>query len=630
MSHPLLQSYSYSLVALSVAIGVLASLNALHIAGRIYAAEGRARALWLAGGAVTMGIGIWSMHFVGMLALQLPIHVEYRLPQLIESVGVAIGASGFALWVAARSRVHHATLLSAATGMGIAIAGMHYIGMAGMEMHATIAYDATLYALSVGIAVTASYVALFIARRLRAEETRGGQLARFGAALVMGAAIAGMHYTGMAAANFLPIQGTPAQHTVTLPPVVLATLVTIGGALLGGLALLAAMLDRLLRLRTAEAQLRAEKEAAEATSRAKSEFLSNMSHELRTPLNSIIGFSNLLLKNKADNLRPLDMTYLSRISSNGTHLLGVINGVLDLSKIEAGRMDLEMTDVDVDVVVHETLDELASQVQATNILLIADVADHIGALHADRARLKQIIINLVGNALKFTERGSVTVRVVSNPGSTVPVRLDVIDTGIGIPDDRREAVFEAFRQADATTTRKYGGTGLGLTITRALAELMGWRISVASEVGVGTTFSVHLTAVDGAEATVGHTLSTVTATEEQVAGTSSDDKQFVVLIIDDEEDARTLLKCELEESECRVVAASSADEGIAVARRLKPDLITLDIMMPGKNGWEALRELKADAELRHIPVVIVSVVANESAERGHGEAGRIDKPVTRE
>lgn len=273
MSHSLTQSDSDSLVVLSVAIGVLASLNALHLTGRIQVTEGRTRVLWLAGGALSMGVGIWSMHFVGMLALQLSVPVAYALPQLAESVGVAIGASGFALWIAGRVTVRRWELAAAAAVMGMAIAGMHYIGMAGMTMPASIVYDTAFYWLSVAIAVTASFVALVLARRLRTDESRRGHVMRAAAALIVWFAIAGMHYTGMAAANFVPMPHAGVVTNLALPPSFLAALVTVGGVLLGGLALVAAMLDRLVRNRTVEAQLRAEKEAADATNRAKSEFL---------------------------------------------------------------------------------------------------------------------------------------------------------------------------------------------------------------------------------------------------------------------------------------------------------------------------------------------------------------------
>jgi signal transduction histidine kinase len=229
--------------------------------------------------------------------------------------------------------------------------------------------------------------------------------------------------------------------------------------------------------------------AAEAANAAKSAFLANMSHELRTPLNSIIGFTNILQRGDLTRYTPQEQMYLARVRANGMHLLGLINGVLDLSKIEAGETGLELVPVDLAAVVRETLGELEPQAEARGVVLLAELPQ-AAMLTADPQRLKQIVVNLVGNAVKFTERGVVTVRVVTDEESGVPLRMNVVDTGIGIPPDRLETIFEAFQQADSTIARHHGGTGLGLTITRSLAALMGWTVVAKSAVGTGSTFSV--------------------------------------------------------------------------------------------------------------------------------------------
>jgi signal transduction histidine kinase len=229
--------------------------------------------------------------------------------------------------------------------------------------------------------------------------------------------------------------------------------------------------------------------AAEAANAAKSAFLANMSHELRTPLNSIIGFTNILQRGDTARFTPQELMYLARVRANGMHLLALIDGVLDLSKIEAGETELELAPVNLAALVRETLGELEPQAEARGVALLAELPQ-TATLTADPRRLKQIVVNLVGNAVKFTERGVVTVRLVTDAASGAPVRMNVMDTGIGIPEDRLETIFDAFQQADSTISRHHGGTGLGLTITRSLATLMGWSVIAESAVGAGSTFSV--------------------------------------------------------------------------------------------------------------------------------------------
>ncbi|HKW11107.1 MAG TPA: PAS domain S-box protein [Gemmatimonadaceae bacterium] len=245
------------------------------------------------------------------------------------------------------------------------------------------------------------------------------------------------------------------------------------------------------RKRNEEAILSA-RDAAEAASRAKSEFLSRMSHELRTPLNSVIGFARVLRRDGADRFAADDLTYLDRIQVNGEHLLKLVNDLLDVAKIEAGRLTAERGMVRLDALVREIVEQLEGQPRAAGVVLRADVPATPVMIQTDSRLLRQVLINLAGNALRFTHRGQVVISLVVDASNHRPGRIDVTDTGIGIPADRQRAIFEPFEQADSTTSRAYGGTGLGLSIARSLCETLGYRLSLDSTPGVGSTFSVHL------------------------------------------------------------------------------------------------------------------------------------------
>jgi PAS domain S-box-containing protein len=402
------------------------------------------------------------------------------------------------------------------------------------------------------------------------------------------------------------------------------------------------------RVRAEEALVVAKNEA-EAANKAKSDFLANMSHELRTPLNSVIGFTNIMLKNKEGRFSEKDIGFLQRVLTNGKHLLALINEVLDLAKVEAGRMELIIEEVDLSKLCVETVQQLEGQAKTKEglIVLRSDVPDAVAMVKTDSAKLKQVIINLVGNALKFTEQGSVTVRLELAPDKRTPVAISVVDTGIGIPQDRLEAIFEAFQQADAGTSRKYGGTGLGLTLSRSICQLMGYDLIVESELGKGSVFKIVIgeraarpvkvreTDTRG-ETTPAASAQTTAAAPAGAAppkdapGARSGLRELKVLVVDDEKDSRLLISHVLEDFGCTVVTAGSGEQGIELAREHAPDLMTLDLMMPGMTGWEVLKHMKADPELRRIPIVVISVVAGEGRGSLLGAVDLVTKPFERE
>ena len=384
--------------------------------------------------------------------------------------------------------------------------------------------------------------------------------------------------------------------------------------------------------RQAELELIVARDAAEAASRAKSDFLARMSHELRTPLNSIIGFANVLGKNKPDTMTHDQLSWCNRIATNGLHLLGLINDILDLSKIEAGRMTLELSEVPLDVLVRATVDELEGQTRDRPVLLRATVPEGLQPLLSDAARMKQVLINLIGNALKFTERGEVNV-VVEADARGRPTLVTVRDTGIGIPADRLDAIFSVFEQAESTTSRRFGGTGLGLAISRSLCELMGHHLDAQSIEGVGTTMTVRLGTVPVTSPRLTPALGSPVITREFTPSdplAMSEREGPLALVVDDDPDARLLLGQLITEEGCRVVVADSGIEALSLARELMPAIIFLDLRLPKISGFDVLRILRADEALQNTPVIIVSVVGKESFPSLVGAAEILDKPVSRE
>ncbi|HJR11871.1 MAG TPA: response regulator [Rhodanobacteraceae bacterium] len=359
------------------------------------------------------------------------------------------------------------------------------------------------------------------------------------------------------------------------------------------------------------------KEDADNANRSKSVFLANMSHELRTPLNAIIGYSELLVEEAEDSGDTASVPDLQKIRGAGKHLLGLINSVLDLSKIEAGKMELSLEEIEVEELLASVRATIAPLVKEKGNTLVMD-GENLGRMHVDVTKLRQVLFNLLGNASKFTEHGTIRLRAHRETRSTGDwLVFEITDTGIGMTPEQQARVFEPFTQADASTSRRYGGTGLGLSLSRRFAELMGGDIAMTSESGVGTTFTVGIPAE-------------CDATAKSVPAPDATSQRARVLIIDDNAADRDVLARMLAREGYRAALASDGEGGVKLARELLPELILLDVMMPTVDGWAVLKQLKADPQLAVIQVVVISVIDDPQLGASLGAAGYLVKPVDRQ
>jgi signal transduction histidine kinase/DNA-binding response OmpR family regulator len=367
-----------------------------------------------------------------------------------------------------------------------------------------------------------------------------------------------------------------------------------------------------------ENALTAARDQAEAMSRTKSSFLANMSHELRTPLNAIIGYSEILQEDAADKEDKESIDDLQKIESAGRHLLGLINNILDLSKIEAGKMDIFIEEVDVQALVKEVLSivkPLADKNQ--NSIEVICPAD-IGTFRSDHTKVKQCLLNLLSNANKFTSKGTLTLLVAREDNSRASFRVS--DTGIGMTEEQLGQLFEAFSQTYASTTRRFGGTGLGLAITKHFCTMLGGNVTVESTPGTGSTFTITLPDYGVVPA----------AAESPAPAVETADGRATVLVVDDDPMVCNLLAKTLGKEGYRVISARNGIEALALAREHRPQAITLDVLMPQMDGWAALKELKADAQLRDIPVIMVTVLNERGMAIPLGAADFLAKPVDRQ
>jgi signal transduction histidine kinase/DNA-binding response OmpR family regulator len=400
--------------------------------------------------------------------------------------------------------------------------------------------------------------------------------------------------------------------------------------------LLVLAMEDVTERRYAEEEVAKAKEAAETANRTKSLFLANMSHELRTPLNAILGYSEMLQEEVVEqNLAGEFGADLEKINGAGKHLLALINDILDLSKIEAGKVDLYLESFDLAEMIDDVASTIRPMVEKNSNTLYIQRAPDLGAMHADQIKVRQALFNLLSNAVKFTHEGNITLNAArQNMDGSEWILFRVTDTGIGLNSEQIVKLFQDFTQANASTTRKFGGTGLGLVLTRRFCQMMGGDVNVSSVSGEGSVFTIKLPAIVSEPKNEGP----VEIERAEAVGTSFQEGSAeggetllpvgrCVLVIDDDPNHRDLIQRFLSKEGFIVRTAGKGETGLRLARQLRPLAITLDVMMPGMDGWAVLTALKADRDLRDIPVIMLSMVDDPERGLALGAAEFATKPV---
>jgi signal transduction histidine kinase/CheY-like chemotaxis protein len=383
--------------------------------------------------------------------------------------------------------------------------------------------------------------------------------------------------------------------------------------------------DMLAQIQKRDTKLQEARVVAEKANQAKSNFLSFMSHELRTPLTAIIGFSEMLISEVEAEGRADWVDDLRRVHDSGKYLLELINDILDISKIEAGKMEVHLETFDVPALVRDVKDVMRPLVERKNNRLVVECPEDTGTMQADRIKVRQCLLNLLSNASKFTDQGVITFsagRIARNGSDWLT--FSIRDTGIGMTPEQIGKLFRAFSQADDSTSRRYGGTGLGLALTKKFCQIMGGDVRVESEIGKGSTFTIELPAVTAKPA------SSITVVPPAAAVSAPRSSSRCILIIDDDPAVHQLLADVLRPEGYTLKFATNGADGLRLAKELRPAVITLDVLMPDMDGWVVLALMKADPDLATIPVIMLTVRADQDFGFAMGVADYLQKPIDRE
>jgi len=422
---------------------------------------------------------------------------------------------------------------------------------------------------------------------------------------------------GISVATMVEVQETPLLWVIDTAPFFLGLFAWFAGKRQD------ALVQAMDRVEHANQRLEQANEELTRASRLKSQFLANMSHELRTPLNSIIGFSRILMRKVGDDIPERQARNLRMVHESGQHLLELVNDILDIERIEAGMVTVRPADADVVALAQDVITKLKPAAQEKGLVVVAELPDRAVTMHTDPVRLRQVLDNLVSNAIKYSDAGTVTLRVlIRPPDGRDEVRFVIDDEGIGIPKDDLPHIFDAFRQVDGGATRAQGGVGLGLHLVRRIATLLDGDVTVASEVGKGSTFTLSLPADKVVRETA--------TPPRQRSDFPPEGHGPLVLIIDDSEEVIEINRAELVDAGYRVHATLDGRSGLELAAEIRPDVILLDIVMPEMDGWAVLRALRSSPELCSTPVVVTSMLADVPKAFEIGIRAWLTKPISQE